>query len=394
MIARFAGMGISEIIVFCYGDSRKLATWSNVPYLFTSTLENKGITVHRVDILPPTAFRKWYNAVVWRLYRFIFRGTQSNDLRSLLCKKIVEKRIRRAVRQFNSADYCLFFGFDYFNRFSSIPTILFGDWTLEIYLKDRLKKKGTDILERRFIRQQNTAIANASLVISLFPDAAAAIKDAVPGANVHYLGTNVVNNASLKDYPQTELLSKKRDSKTILFIGGRNYLSGAELLISAFRTFNKARQNAYTLSIVGLDKEDIAADPADNIHLYGYLDKADAADNDQYYRLLSEAKVIINPTEHWAGYSSIIEAMFYYTPVIVSPFSSFKAEFGDTLSFGKYFTGKQADALAECIQEIIESPRYPEQCIAAHNAVKDYTWDNFIHRLLQLAEDDPTRNTR
>ena len=41
---------IEEVIFFTYGDSSDASTWSNVPYLFTRTLEKKGITVRRVNL--------------------------------------------------------------------------------------------------------------------------------------------------------------------------------------------------------------------------------------------------------------------------------------------------------------------------------------------------------
>lgn len=39
-----------EVIFFTKGDSADISTWSNVPYFFTRTLEEKGVTVHRVNM--------------------------------------------------------------------------------------------------------------------------------------------------------------------------------------------------------------------------------------------------------------------------------------------------------------------------------------------------------
>jgi hypothetical protein len=41
---------IKEITVFTIGDSKKMSTWSNVPFFFTETLISKGVKVNRVDI--------------------------------------------------------------------------------------------------------------------------------------------------------------------------------------------------------------------------------------------------------------------------------------------------------------------------------------------------------
>lgn len=375
---------MSRFIVFCYGDSSRLSTWSNVPYFLTDTLRKKGHTIHRVDITPPTLFSRIYDATIRRIIRLASRGSQHSSLRSWFSKIYIEKIIRQTVRKESEADYCLFFGFDYYNRYNHIPSILLGDWTFEILLKDRLHNSSINCIDRRFIRQQNSAIKNASLVISLFPDSAKKIKTAVPESNVHYLGRNVVNNAAKHHYSEKEILTLKQNSTSLLFIGNEKYLEGAELLIDAFRIFNKISNGCFSLHIIGLSETVLRQPCPDNVFLHGYIDKADDEGNNLYYKLVSEAKVIINPTPGWAGYSSIIEAMFYFTPVIVSPFSSFVEEFGEKLTFGQYFIGGQTNSLVECIHGVVYSSDYLEQCIAAHNAVKDYTWSAFIDHLLSL----------
>ena len=48
---------IKEIIFFSMGDSNKISTWSNVPFLFCKELEQKGILVRRIDIGPDPIIR-------------------------------------------------------------------------------------------------------------------------------------------------------------------------------------------------------------------------------------------------------------------------------------------------------------------------------------------------
>ncbi|MHA5135034.1 hypothetical protein [Oenococcus oeni] len=43
---------IKEITVFSYGDSNLLKTWSNVPYFFTKTFADDGVSVNRVNVEP------------------------------------------------------------------------------------------------------------------------------------------------------------------------------------------------------------------------------------------------------------------------------------------------------------------------------------------------------
>ena len=40
---------MKEILFLTYGDANNANVWSNVPYCFSHSLENKGIVVHRID---------------------------------------------------------------------------------------------------------------------------------------------------------------------------------------------------------------------------------------------------------------------------------------------------------------------------------------------------------
>ena len=51
-------MQVKEVIFFTYGDSSKASTWSNVPFLFTKTLEGKGIKVDRIDLTQTPMYQR------------------------------------------------------------------------------------------------------------------------------------------------------------------------------------------------------------------------------------------------------------------------------------------------------------------------------------------------
>lgn len=61
-------MQIKEINVFTNGDALKLSTWSNFPYFFTETLEEKGIKVNRINIQPNKIFKTIYRFTIWQIY--------------------------------------------------------------------------------------------------------------------------------------------------------------------------------------------------------------------------------------------------------------------------------------------------------------------------------------
>ncbi len=50
----------------------------------------------------------------------------------------------------------------------------------------------------------------------------------------------------------------------------------------------------------------------------------------------------------------MIEAMFFYTPVIVAPYNEFVEEFGDNIKFGRYIRNSSVEELSTLISEIFE----------------------------------------
>lgn len=96
--------------------------------------------------------------------------------------------------------------------------------------------------------------------------------------------------------------------------------------------------------------------------------------------------MFVNPTELWAGYSSTIEAMYFYTPIIVSPYKDFISEFGAEINFGLYNSEFNAKCLSTNIERILNAPDYLDKCINAHNVTKNYTWSTYVDKVLNVIE--------
>lgn len=371
---------LNKILLITYGDATEAATWSNVPFLMTKALEAKGIEIVHLDIMPNRKWDgMWVKYVFWNLNRF-FPKHQYSYIRTWINKYQTEKKIKSFILQNGAADYCFFLNFEYYNKYSNIPSLLLNDWTYDIVILDRLKREPY-FFEKWFVKYQQKALSNAEVVVSLFEDCAATIKKRNPIANVHHLGLNVVNNLSVHQYTRESILELKSKSNSFLFIGGAKYKEAAQLLIDAFNLIPNMPQ--HQLNIIGFSREELNG-INNNINCFGYLNKNDENDNRKYYQLLAEAKVIINPAKIWAGYSSSVEAMYYYTPVIVSRYESFELEFGKNIDFGFYLNEFEANHLANLMIKLMNHPEYVQLCINAHEKVKTYTWDNYVDQLLHL----------
>lgn len=87
---------IREVIFFSYGDSTKASTWSNVPLLFTRSLQNHGVAVRRVNLREGLdTVTKLYDRTVVRFLK-LFYGTKQFSYgfsRSVFYNAIVNRKI-------------------------------------------------------------------------------------------------------------------------------------------------------------------------------------------------------------------------------------------------------------------------------------------------------------
>src|SRR5574344_320720 len=363
---------IKEVIFFCYGDSAKPETWSNLPFLFTRKLEKKNILVHRVDINPERFFNSLYNRLVYPILKSIYPGMVYTFDRTRLCALLTQQRISKAVKKYKTSDLCIFDCFDYYNKYSDIPSLLFSDWTMEILLSDRFQRVPYP-MEKRFIQQQAKAIMHADYVVSLFPICADWMKRKYPQANIHYLGGNVINSFYEEELDSSAVVRAKYTSNSILFIGGKNYIDSALMTIEA----KKLIQNR-ALHMIGLT-EDMVKLSLPNVCYHGYLRKDNKRECQMYYKLVFQAKVFVNANPRWGGYSSSIEAMYYHTPIVISPYQDFVQAFVSLIDFGIYNEMFTSEEIASNIKKVcnMNEGEYKSFCFHAHERVEDYTWKRY-----------------
>lgn len=383
---------IKEVMFFSIGDSSDASTWSNVPYLFTKHLEKKGILVRRINLKSPSLFNqlteKIWNRLIYKILNLFFKRIHYYYSRCFLSTRSSYSIIKKSLKKYPQVDFCIFIGYDYINKFNNIPSLLFGDWTLEVLIKER-ENRNPFYIEKKLIEMENDNINSAAIVVSLFAQCKESMKRANPKANIIAFDKNVINNLYDGAIQAKEILEKKEQSKCILFVGRGNYLKGAQLLVETFHELYQ-EDNSLQLHIIGLTKKQFEGLPNDNVYFHGFLRKDVKEERDLYYELLINAKVVVNPTPIWGGYSSIIESMFFYTPVILSPFKEFVSEFGSEISFGIYNHHFEKETLLRNIEKIMYMPHsdYQQMSISAHKSVESYTWDNYVDNIIRCMENN------
>lgn len=364
-----------EITVFTNGDSTKISTWSNVPFFFTTTLERKGIKVNRVDISTNNSYRRIYDRTATRVLNKIYKGNNTYDyFRSYLHFFDTRIKIKKAIKRFPQSDAYIFLTFSFSAvNLTTKPIIQFCDWTYD-HSFNYFQNRNPNSFELKCVNRENSQINGSDIVFSLFPSVCEYMKKKYT-SKVVYLG-NVIN--SIYKSSETEIIDIKSHSEKILFIGSPKYIEGANALIQSFTSL-KVKYPSISLHFIGLDESQFQQVPKD-VYCYGYLDKADNKQRELYYQLLKEAKVFVNTTPKWSAFSASIEAMYFYTPVIVPAYEEFIKTFGNPFIGGDFCNDNSF--LAKKIESIFEDKSYNQICINANKLVKNFTWESYIDKLL------------
>ncbi len=371
---------IRQATVFSLGDSSALSTWSNVPYFFTETLLHKGVQVNRVDLAPRLLAKALNRALVLCLRLFHSKST-FDYTRSIVHYWDVRRRIAKAERRFPDSDVNIFLTFSFSSAgLSDKPVVLFADWTYD-HCITHFRERSPDRFEQGSVAREDFQIESADHVFVLFPRVAEHMRARYHNPNIHYLG-NVVN--ALIPVDSAAVLRTKCSSSNLLFIGGKKYIEGARRLIAAYELL-KPSFPALTLTLIGLSRQDFRSLPA-GVECHGYLDKGRDDQRNTYYELMRNARVIVNTTPKWGAFSAMIEAMQFFTPVIVTPYDEFVRTFGRDIPFGMYCEDEHPSTLATLIEQMLTSARYARLCTEAHAAVQAFSWPAYIDRVLNIVE--------
>lgn len=352
-----------------------------MPYFFTESLMARGLRVNRVALEPHPRLRWLFDRTVLPIARRMNPHTTYEYFRSSWHYRDMRSAIRRAVRAHPDSDAFIFMTFSFSSSgLTPKPTILFCDWTYEFYFRYFLERE-PDWFERQSVKRDLANIEKADGIFVLWPDHVQELEQRHHGSKVFYLG-NVIN--SLCDVNREDALALKKQHESILFIGVRRYLAGARTLIQAFDRLRHERPRL-TLDIVGMRAEDIGYVP-DGVTCHGFLNKDRESDRARYHALLKRARLFVNTTPKWASFQASVEAMYFYTPVIVTPYRDFVATFGEDLTCGYYCEENTPERVEQLIRRAFNSPDYETQCLNAHAAVQDFTWEAFTGNMLRKIE--------
>ena len=373
---------VTGFTVFALGDSRKISTWSNVPYHFARALERRGFTVVRVNIAPCKPLQKVHD-LFWRALKLLgLTRTTYSFLRSPANQLITRWTIERAMRR-HPEHHNLFMTFSFGENRRGRPFTLFGDMTYEKSIS-YFEGRKPDKLEVDAVRTEARNLSRAQLVVSLFPELADSLR-AQYGSKVRYYG-NVVN-IEAPEVDARALLDKVDQPVELVFIGKEHYRKGLLLLLQAMPLINADRQEPVRLHVIGLNRLQVPGVVPPHVTFHGYLDKGKEKERQLYYDILKRATLFVNPNVKWGAFSASLEAMFLYTPVVLFPYGEFTRTFGAEERVGCYLTSEDPAELARRVLELVsDRAGWRQKALNAHAAVKDFTWDNYVSGLVSDLE--------
>jgi len=372
---------LREVTVFSAGDSSKIKTWANVPFFFTETLIKQGIIVHRINIEPPLLLRGIYKVIIFPLLKLFNKRSVHYYYRTKVNILMQQLKFKILSKKYPSSQANIFIPFGVAPIINgNQPIVLFGDWTYAYHFA-YFDNRNPDFLEKKGIMREDKQIENADLVISLFPGITRYMQNYYKNNNIKYLG-NVINSLVVPN--ESEIIELRKTSMELLFIGSKKYINGLMQLIRSFELLKEKIPNL-VLNVIGIEDEEIPKLPED-VKCYGYLNKEFQEERALYYTLLKQARVFINTASAWGAFSASLEALYFYLPVIVSPYSEFVETFGEEIDFGIYCSDSSPESIAVQIENILNNNRYHEICIKAHNSVLGYTWPIYMDKVIKSIE--------
>lgn len=374
-----------RILAFSFGDPNLPKTWSGVPYYSIKAMENKGHEVFGYDIRPDNRFSKFLIRITNKFFRFVL-GRQTLFTVEMLpiMKKYYIRKVKSIYSKHKNIDLIVYYSYSIPScEGIDIPCVLFCDFTGE-YAIHYIQKRKIKWYEKKIISSQDQLMKAADRIVSLFPNAADHYSQYYNRNDIRRIPGHIINS-DIYDLNSDSIIKQKIKSNNLLFIGRKNYRNGALCLINAVKKYNCINtNNKLNLTIIGMGKNELNIDN-ENIELLGYLDKGDVEQRKIYYNRISNAKIIINTTKNWGGISSVVESMYFYTPVITTAYQEFVEIFGNSIDFGMYSKAEDEDELYSLIESFInlDKTSYTNMCNAAHNRVNDYSWPSIIETIIK-----------
>ena len=374
------GKNISMKIYFCTtASSKNYKSWSNIPYLLHRNLEKRGYVVKNYVMREVEPLKTVFNFPIRVLNKFFKLGTTYFYVRTPVHFFFTYLYSRCIGLMSAKQDVMIVQGFSYPSHNGKNRQIVLGDWPSE-YLFEKFLRRQPSRFERKSIDRENAVIEAAAAVITLFPNVREYMLRKYKNKNIYCFG-NVVNVDDDVGVP-ADIQQRKINSNRLLFVGQPFYLPGALELIAAVRSL-RGKGVDCEVDIIGIDACLIGAEYA-WLKVHGYLDKEKPEDKRKYYELLSNARLFVNTTPGWSGFQALMEAMYFYNPIVVRPNESLSSYFPNLKELAYILEEGGVSLVALLLRSFSDGARYQSMSKVSRQSVEASTWSNFTDGVIRL----------
>jgi glycosyltransferase involved in cell wall biosynthesis len=374
-----------QINYFVSGDSTDVTTWSGFPFYLGKALEEKGVTLNRINMFPDPWVYNFYSRGFgyWGRFkkRWLNQTANRNFYQSDALAFFSALKIRAACSKFRNADCNLFLSYSLSSHaFSQIPTTHFCDQTYG----QAFARIGDPLTHRQqqIVHQQRVLLSKSRAVFATMPATVNHLRDEWKLGNVYPKFLTGINLDVVRP-PVSESLACKRASNVILFIGRGVWGRGADILVEAFRPFNARHQHHFVLHMVGVDETDFSTPVNERfIVFHKYLRKNNVAEWETYLSLLMSARAFVFPARSEMLAFAMLEALYMGTPVIATDVPGVRDLVQDRQN-GLVLGTRTPEAVAAALDELIDNPAWWEKAVqGAYASAERFSWTRVADELV------------
>ena len=92
----------------------------------------------------------------------------------------------------------------------------------------------------------------------------------------------------------------------------------------------------------------------------------------------------MNTTPSWSSFQALLEAMYFYTPVVVRQNDILESYFPDLPDLSYIVYEGERNLAAIILNSILDEERYKSKSRACRQSSDPSSWDNFIKNFIEL----------
>lgn len=365
-------------------DASNAHHWSGLPYFLNKSYISKYekeivvIETKKFFYFPEFIFKYTFVRLIKIFYKIAGVDISYSFTGSWLYRFLTFLVIFLNKGRINKTDYLFALVAPYgAARWVKVPIVTFTDSSYA-YLVRWQKQRELIGLEISVNRKSYRTIQQSTLTVCLFHIVYNELVEngISPNKLLYFPGGLNLPKQMGEDMPTSQ---QRFSSMTILFVGRKHYIDGAQKLLAAFK-FAQMRLPVIKLVIIGLSTNDLNVSEQDNnLTIIPYLDKGNPDDFARYSEIISRVSLFVNVASIAGAFMATIETMAQGIPFILQEYPDIKLFMKDGAESGILVNDIEVEALSDLIVHLFTNFELWERLSSnAQATASKMSWDNLI----------------